>query len=70
MSQEWMIDVLTDLKKFAAQNGLLGLAEQLDDSILIAAAELKLNEQGLAQGRGYAKQTDFIYRAIAAGDNV
>ena len=68
MSQEWMIDVLTDLKKFAQQNGLMALAEQLDDSILIAAAELKLNEPVVVQGEGYANQDRSVHRTLAAGD--
>jgi len=40
MSQEWMIDVLRDLRSFAAQNGMAGLAEQLDDTILVATEEI------------------------------
>lgn len=40
MSQEWMIDVLQDLRSFAAQNGMAGLAEQLDDTIMLATEEL------------------------------
>jgi len=41
MSQEWMIDVLKDLTCFARQNGLMGLAEQLDETLGIAATELR-----------------------------
>ena len=37
--QQWMIEVLSDLKSFARKNGLMALAEQLDDTILLAAAE-------------------------------
>jgi hypothetical protein len=40
MSQDWMIDVLVDLRGFAQKNGLEKLADQLDDTIHIAAAEL------------------------------
>lgn len=39
MSHDWMINVLQDLRKFASQNGLPILAEQLDDTIHIAVAE-------------------------------
>ncbi|NOX72512.1 MAG: hypothetical protein GXP03_02405 [Alphaproteobacteria bacterium] len=70
MSQEWMIDVLTDLKNFASANGLMGLAEQLDDSILVAAAELKLDGLQAASGQNYAKQDCGVHRALAAGDNI
>lgn len=70
MSQEWMIDVLTDLKNFAQRNGLLGLAEQLDDSILVAAAELKLNDSSRVMAGGYAKQNDRVPGTLGAGDNI
>ncbi|SHJ42809.1 hypothetical protein SAMN05444404_2054 [Ruegeria lacuscaerulensis ITI-1157] len=37
---EWILDVLSDLNAFAVANGLTALAEQLDDTKLIAAAEI------------------------------
>ena len=37
---DWILDVLADLKTFASANGLRALAEQLDDTRLIAAAEI------------------------------
>lgn len=37
---DWILDVLADLKTFASTNGLVALAEQLDDTQLVAAAEL------------------------------
>lgn len=40
MSQEWMIEVLRDLRSFAAENGMHGLAEQLDDTIHVATSEV------------------------------
>ena len=40
MAQDWMIDVLADLRDFARQNGFAVLSEQLEDTILVAAAEL------------------------------
>lgn len=40
MSQEWMIQVLRDLRSFAAENGMHGLAEQLDDTIHVATSEV------------------------------
>jgi hypothetical protein len=70
MSQEWMIDILTDLKKFATANGLMGLAEQLDDSILVAAAELKLDGLPQASGQNYAEQDRCVHRTLAAGDKI
>lgn len=40
MKYDWIIDVLTDLKSFAQANGLPALAEQLDDTSLLAATEI------------------------------
>jgi hypothetical protein len=40
MSQDWMIDVLVDLRDFAQKNDLDKLASQLDGTIHIAATEL------------------------------
>lgn len=37
---EWILDVLADIKAFALANDLRALAEQLDDTTLIAAAEI------------------------------
>ena len=37
---DWILDVLVDLKSFAAANDLAVLAEQLDDTLLVAAAEI------------------------------
>ena len=46
MQNEWILDVLADLKAFAQKNRLNVLAEQLDDTSLIAAAELASNREG------------------------
>lgn len=70
MSQEWMIDVLTDLRTFAKRNGLLALAEQLDDSIHVAVTELKAKEQELVSSRGEANADHSVHRTFAAGDNL
>lgn len=67
MSQEWMIDVLSDLRKFALANGLMGLAEQLDHSILVAAAELNLD--GRPHGLGIAKLKGCTRPVRSTGDN-
>ncbi|MCV2888028.1 hypothetical protein [Ruegeria aquimaris] len=50
---EWILDVLSDLKSFAMANGLNALAEQLDDTKLIAAAEIaSKHEEALALSNG------------------
>lgn len=40
MKHDWILDVLTDLRKFAGTNGFSALAEQLDDTKLVASLEL------------------------------
>jgi len=40
MANDWIIDVLADLKAYATKNGLSALAAQLDDASLVAAAEI------------------------------
>ena len=41
MQHDWIIDVLSDLRTFADNHSLGRLTEQLDDTILMAAAEIK-----------------------------
>ena len=43
---EWILDVLEDLKAFARCNGLNDLAEQLDDTSLVAVVELASRGEG------------------------
>ena len=44
MQNDWILDVLADLKTFASTNDLAALADQLDDTMLIAAAEIASQE--------------------------
>ena len=46
MTNEWMIDVLADLRAFAAKRAMLDLAEHLDDAILVAAVEIREHGRG------------------------
>lgn len=55
MSQDWMIDVLQDLRKFAHKNGFEQLAEQLDDTIHIAVAEITAKARNSAPMDAYAR---------------
>ncbi len=43
---DWILDVLADLKTFALSAELTKLAEQLDDTALIALAEIASVEEG------------------------
>ena len=40
MRSGWILDVLADLKTFAQANELVALAEQLDDTSIVAMAEI------------------------------
>lgn len=46
MKNEWIIDVLTDLRSFACKNGLKNLAKKLDDLRMAAAADLVSSGEG------------------------
>lgn len=58
MQNEWILDVLADLRTFARQNGLGELAEQIDDTRLVAAAELASKSAPAREGTiGYERST-------------
>ena len=59
MRSDWIIDVLADLRSFAQANDLPLLAEQLDDTALIAAAEFASRDERSAR-RGHAGETHEI----------
>ncbi|MEL6101875.1 MAG: hypothetical protein AAFV87_17915 [Pseudomonadota bacterium] len=51
MKSDWILDVLTDLKTFARANEMPVLAEQLDDTAIVAMAEISsMKERQHAQG--------------------
>lgn len=68
MQHDWIIDVLTDLATFARRNGLGVLAEQVEDSRLIAAAELAaVRDVVPARARADAAAAGGLHRAVAGG---
>ncbi|WP_108813788.1 hypothetical protein [Loktanella sp. Alg231-35] len=40
MGQDWIIDVLADLRSFARQNDMPLLSEQLEEAALVASVEI------------------------------
>ncbi len=46
MTNYWIIEVLADLKSFATENGMSKLAGQLEDTALVATAEISSQERG------------------------
>lgn len=70
MSNNWILDVLADLKSFALRNELLLLAEQLDDTTLVAATEIASKEGGARNAlQADAAQGGTIPRGFASRKN-
>lgn len=70
MQYEWILDVLSDLKAFAKGNGLSILAEQLDDTSLVAAAEIAQVQGNSAGERALdAVKSGRLHRGASARDN-
>jgi hypothetical protein len=46
MKAYWVIDILKDIRQFSEKNGMLDLAEQLDDAIFVAASEIGMQLAG------------------------
>lgn len=70
MQYEWILDVLTDLKAFAKVNGLSILAEQLDDTSLVAATEIAQLAGVTTGGRTLDAETaGRLHRGASARDN-
>ena len=67
MTNDWIIDVLADLKKFSASNHLGRLAEQIDDTIMIASNELAL-QRPTVQLVGSVDKTRGHARSSQPGD--
>ncbi|WP_082176232.1 hypothetical protein [Pseudaestuariivita atlantica] len=55
---DWILDVLTDLKQYARANGMLTLAEQLDDTRLVASTEIASQGAPVTGGPGDNGSTD------------
>ena len=68
MAHDWVLDVLADLKTYASRNGLLALADQLDDTAMIAAAEIASAEGRLPVAGADGQERPRLGQ-FAAGDN-
>jgi hypothetical protein len=57
MKAYWVIDILKDIRQFSEKNGMVELAEHLDDAIFVAASEIgaKLCGAGTEIGQGKAR---------------
>jgi hypothetical protein len=68
MKTDWVIDILKDIRQFSEKNGMMELAEQLDDAIFVAASEIgaRLDGPGMI-GIGTGKARGFT-RAAPEGE--
>jgi hypothetical protein len=59
MKAYWVIDILKDIRQFSEKNGMVELAEQLDDAIFVAASEIgmKLSADSAEVGTGRSRGT-------------
>ncbi len=64
MRSDWILDVLTDLKTFATANDLPVLAEQLDDTAIVALAEIAALHD---RTQGTPNDNDYIGRDHLGG---
>ncbi|EPX81565.1 hypothetical protein [Litoreibacter arenae] len=69
MKNDWIIDVLMDLKKFSARNNFSYLAEHLDDTIMVASTELASSSNSMRHMAGDGEQTGRHARGAFTGDN-
>jgi hypothetical protein len=46
MEHDWILDVLADLRNYSTRNGLPALAEQLQETALLAAVEISSADNG------------------------
>jgi hypothetical protein len=68
MRSDWILDVLTDLKTFASANDLPVLAEQLDDTAIVALAEIAaLQERTQSNSNGDEQSGGGSFSGAGAG---
>ncbi len=70
MANDWIIDVLADLKTYAKKNGLSVLAKQLEETTLIAATEIASAQERAPETANWELgDTGRYYRTITAREN-
>ena len=63
MQNEWIIDVLGDLRAFAAENNLPGLASQMEEALVVASVEIAQDSEARVKATGYERASGAVYRA-------
>ena len=71
MGHEWIIDVIADLKSFAKTHDLPLLADQLEQTSLVASAEIgSMAAKPSIMMRGERAETRSIFTGAGAGRRV
>ena len=70
MTNEWMIDVLADLRAYAMKQMMPDLAEHLDDAIMVAASEMRIPQDGLNVMESHEQQGRDISGAVTDNEFV
>ena len=65
MSQDWIVEILTDIRKFAHKEGMLTLAETLDDAIIVAAREIRAHAASCKPARNNDRTPQTVHRDAA-----
>jgi len=70
VANDWILDVLADLKQFAARNDLTALAAQLDQTAVVAAKEIASTDMRAPALIGvHAAQTRMVHRTSGLGED-
>lgn len=69
MGNDWILDVLADLKTYAQQNGLSALAVQLEETVQLARAEITSELGAPVAAVGHAGTAGTVHRAHGGGRN-
>ncbi|MFN3143816.1 MAG: hypothetical protein ACE368_00390 [Paracoccaceae bacterium] len=70
MANDWILEVLADMKVYAARNGLPGLECQLDTVMLAAASEIASKKCGRpVLGTRHAEGIAVFHRTDGSGGN-
>lgn len=68
MVHDWILDVLTDLRKFAAKNGLSITEAQIEQALIVVEKELD-TRKGIAPGTAHVGHVGEFSRALAESRN-
>lgn len=69
MNNNWILDVIDDLRSFADRNGFSAISEKLEEASIVAAGELSRGTRPLEGMNGHEGDSRAVYRPCKAGEN-